>query len=289
MKAAFQSLAGLSLGDALGERFLFAEPQELARRVLPDGPWRYTDDTEMALSIVEMLQARKAIDQDRLATAFAIRYNPRRGYGSGAYQLLEAIGRNPTGYWRSLAPAMFAGRGSYGNGAAMRVAPLGAFFCDDFERAAEQARLSAQVTHTHPEGIAGAIATSVAAAWMARQLPWNREAFWDIVLQFTPAGLTRQGIERARQLPLDLSGHEAGQILGNGHQISAQDTVPFALWSASIEPDDFQATFWRTLSAQGDQDTNCAIACGVIGGRTPAPRQWLDLREKLPSGFEPAN
>lgn len=135
----------------------------------------------------------------------------------------------------------------------------------------------------------GDMGIEAAAAWMARHQPWNRESFWDAVLEYVPKGLTQQGIVKARVLPLDLSGHEAGQILGNGHPISAQDTVPFALWSASIEPDDFQATFWRTLSALGDQDTNCAIACGVIGGRTPAPRQWLDLREKLPAGFEPAN
>jgi ADP-ribosylglycohydrolase len=56
---------------------------------------------------------------------------------------------------------MFGGRGSYGNGAAMRVAPLGAYLADDLKAVRENAILSAQITHIHPEGIAGAIAQSV--------------------------------------------------------------------------------------------------------------------------------
>lgn len=51
---------------------------------------------------------------------------------------------------------LFYGQGSYGNGAAMRVAPLGAYFADDLALATQQARLSAEVTHAHAEGLIGA-------------------------------------------------------------------------------------------------------------------------------------
>jgi ADP-ribosylglycohydrolase len=285
-----RSLDGLSMGDAFGERFFSWDdpPEQLVqvrRRELPVGPCRYTDDTEMALSIVEMLRERGIIDQNRLATAFACRYRPERGYGAGAHQLLEQIGRSPTGAWQCLAPAMFGGRGSFGNGAAMRVAPLGAYFADDYAEAARQAALSAQVTHTHAEGISGAVAVAVAAAWMAREQPWDRDAFFDTVLEHTREGETRLGLTRARQLPHDRTGSEAARLLGSGDRVTAQDTVPFAIWCAACQPHDFVETFWRTLEGLGDRDTTCAIACGIIGARTPPPQEWVDNREALPWDF----
>lgn len=54
--------------------------------------------------------------------------------------------------------------GSMGNGAAMRVAPIGAYFADDLDKVLSHARASAEVTHGHREGIAGAMATAVASA-----------------------------------------------------------------------------------------------------------------------------
>lgn len=277
-KRAYQSLEGLSVGDALGNLLTFQEvPQEL-----PGGPWSYTDDTEMAISIYEMLGARGRIDQDRLATAFALRYNRHRGYGTAARKLLEDIGSQPVGSWRSLAPALFFGKGSFGNGAAMRVAPLGVFFAEDYARVVEQARRSAQVTHWHPEGIAGAVAVAVAAAWLTREQAWDRAGFFATVLEWTPAGLTREGISRAAELSVAAPVAEAVALLGNGHEVAAQDTVPFCLWSASVDPGDFVAAFWRSLSAGGDQDTICAITCGVVAARTAAPPEWVERREILP-------
>jgi len=68
------------------------------------------------------------------------------------------------GDWRALAAGLFDGSGSRGNGAAMRVAPLGAFHANDPAEAAHQAALSASVTHTHPEAAAVAVAAVHAAA-----------------------------------------------------------------------------------------------------------------------------
>src|SRR6266699_4849057 len=75
--------------------------------------------------------------------------------------------------WRETVANAFGGQGSMGNGSAMRVAPLGGYFADDLERCAEESRASSLVTHTHPEGVAGAIAVAVAAAvaWQLRDTP----------------------------------------------------------------------------------------------------------------------
>jgi hypothetical protein len=75
------SLEGLSVGDAFGQRF-FTSPDVasalIENRVLPELPWRYTGDTEMALSVFWTLHEVGGIDQDRLARSFALPYDPRR-------------------------------------------------------------------------------------------------------------------------------------------------------------------------------------------------------------------
>ena len=88
---ALQSLEGLSVGDAFGETNLARTPKNLARigqrQVTTLRPWRWTDDTAMALSIVEALAAHGAIEELDLAARFAARYieEPLRGYGPGAH------------------------------------------------------------------------------------------------------------------------------------------------------------------------------------------------------------
>ncbi|MCB9615904.1 MAG: ADP-ribosylglycohydrolase family protein [Sandaracinus sp.] len=75
-----RSLDGLSVGDAFGECFFGPTPEVLARmeaRTLPEGPWPYTDDTEMALSIVAQLEHAGTIEQASLADAFARRMGRR--------------------------------------------------------------------------------------------------------------------------------------------------------------------------------------------------------------------
>ena len=91
------SLEGLSLGDAFGERF-FVHPAAvdalIAERALPaKAEWTWTDDTAMAISVVEELAAHGEIDRDALAARFARAYelDPRRGYGPGAHRILSAI------------------------------------------------------------------------------------------------------------------------------------------------------------------------------------------------------
>ena len=115
IEGALLSLEGLSTGDAFGEMFFSIPLPPPGTRSLPPGPWRWTDDTHMALSIVDVLTRFGQIDTEALAAAFAERFiqEPWRGYGGGARSLLREIARG--GDWKSLAPALF-GAGSYGNG-----------------------------------------------------------------------------------------------------------------------------------------------------------------------------
>jgi ADP-ribosylglycohydrolase len=288
------AIDGLSLGDSFGQHFFYrqswADSLSLSSREIPPAPWIYTDDTEMALGVAETLDVHGTIDQDHLAGVFSRRYglNPYRGYGVGAHDIFSAIARGEA--WRTAAKQVFDGQGSLGNGGAMRVAPIGAYFAEDgYERVAEQARLSAEVTHTHNEGIAGAIAVATAAAWAVHRGTTSPSAaavtdFFTAVLELTPAGDTRSGIERAAKLPLSTWQFHAAEQLGNGGQITAADTVPFCLWVAARHFDDFTEALWTTVHVGGDIDTNCAIIGGILAlavGRDGLPGGWLRLREPL--------
>ncbi|MGW0249916.1 ADP-ribosylglycohydrolase family protein [Nocardia goodfellowii] len=278
---AVASLHGLAVGDGFGSSFFVpGNSQGLHDRTLPRAPWFWTDDTEMACSVYAVLDRLGRIDQDALAASFAKHHDFDRGYGAGVNRMLRLI-RQEGGDWRELARAAFDGRGSWGNGAAMRVAPLGAFFADDLDRVVREAAASAEVTHTHPEGIAGAVAVAVAAA-----LPLHGADLLTAVAEYTPPGLVRDGIETAAGLLHLHDSRSAAATLGTGREISAPDTVPLCLWVVAKYPHDFTEALWATAIASDDVDTTCAIVGGILAGRSgidAIPEQWLRSCEPLPA------
>jgi ADP-ribosylglycohydrolase len=285
MARARQSLEGLSVGDAFGEQLLRQPAQvfaRLERREILEGPWPYTDDTVMALAIVESLERHGAIDQDWLAARFAHRWrlDPWRGYGGGAIAILSELARGAD--WRPVSRAAFGGAGSMGNGGAMRAAPVGAYFAGDLARAAEEARRSAEVTHAHAEGQAGAMAVAAAAAWIA-SAPADAAGLLDAVLGVTPGGATRERIAEAARLPGDRAIDDVIARLGNGRRVLAQDTVPFALWCARHFMEDYAGALWTVVSRLGDCDTLAAIVGGLVAlhPRAVVPAEWRARRESL--------
>ncbi|MEV0974495.1 ADP-ribosylglycohydrolase family protein [Microtetraspora glauca] len=278
------SLHGLALGDAFGSQFFVpANRQALTDRVLPPGLWQWTDDTEMACSVYRVLAEHDVIDQDRLAASFATRHDFDRGYGPATNRMLRLIREG--GDWRTLSNELFDGKGSWGNGAAMRVAPLGTWFADDPAQVALQAALSAQVTHTHPEAIAGAVAVAMAAATAVAEPHLSPGRFPDTISKHAPASIVRDGISEARQLLTISDPALAAHILGNGRHVSAHDTVPFTLWVVARERRDFEAALWTTAAAGGDVDTTCAIVGGIIaasGSANRLPSEWTRRCEPLP-------
>lgn len=186
--------------------------------------------------------------------------------------------------WRLLPSQLFDGRGSYGNGAAMRVAPLGAYFADDVDLAVEQAKRSAIVTHSYPEAVAGTIAVAVAAALAAGNEENNNPTHYlQSILERTPASEVADGIKIAIGMSGEAKEAEAALILGSGQQISAQDTVPFTLWCAANWINDYETALWKTAGGFGDMDTTCAIVGGIVSLRVSnVPDQWLSSRQPLP-------
>jgi ADP-ribosylglycohydrolase len=249
----------------------------------------------MALGIVEVLERFGAIDQDALARVFARRYGaePNRGYGGAAHEILRNL---LTGIpWQPTAKAVFGGTGSMGNGGAMRVAPIGAYFADDLDEVVRQAKASAVVTHAHPDGQAGAVAVAVAAAVAWRMghgsEPRSGEALLQAAFRHTPEGETKGGLAKALTIQLDDDPRTAASALGSGDHMLSWDTVPFALWCAARHLDSYEEALWATVTGLGDRDTTCAMAGGVVvlsTGRASIPVEWLAAREPLALGEDDA-
>ncbi|WP_436773383.1 ADP-ribosylglycohydrolase family protein [Yinghuangia sp. YIM S09857] len=298
IRNAARSLRGLALGDAFGQRWFFRKGEALvdqlaARRTPDESPWHWTDDTAMALSVVRILHLHGHIDQDALADHFAATYtaDPNRGYGGSMHGVLRAI--HDGGDWREITAAQFEGQGSWGNGSAMRVAPLGAWYAlDDLDLVVEQAALSAEATHAHPEATAGAVAVAVAAALMTagrdRMAP-DPDVFLGQVADHTPHSEVRGALRTAASFPPATTWLHAAEVLGTGKRMSCPDTVPFALWTAARHPDDLVEALWTTAFGLGDVDTTCAITAGVVSARTDldrVPQSWLTAAELLPAWAE---
>lgn len=290
---AIQSLRGLNCGDAFGERF-FLHPEVaqslIAQRAIPSPPWRYTDDTIMAIAIVDTLEEFGEIREHHLAENFGRHYlaDPARGYGAAMHNMLPELARTPS-RWKQTSEALFNGTGSFGNGSAMRVAPVGAYFADDLTKAIEQAGHSALVTHSHPEAVAGAVAITVATA-LACQKEAHRDPdrFLEKVCEITPPSEVQCGIKRAVALSADANVSAAVTVLGNGTKVSCQDTVPFCLWVAAHHLHDYESALWTTVSALGDRDTTCAIVGGIVAmsaGIDKIPPVWLESCEPIPAWF----
>ena len=85
-----------------------------------------------------------------------------------------------------------------------------------------------------------------------------------MILPLIPESEVAAKVRQARNLQDDITINTAAAILGNGTKVSAQDTVPFALWCAAQHLDNYQEALWLTVSGLGDRDTTCAIAGGIV-------------------------
>lgn len=271
---AWASLVGTAVGDALGDQLYLRENAE--RRRLPSPPWRWTDDTEMACSVFHVLNTHGHVDPDALTASFVAHYDADRNYGPAVDVMMRDVAKGAN--LRELAAQTFGGTGSWGNGGAMRIAPLGAWFAGDPAEAARQAADAARVTHTHPEGVAGAVATAVAAAV-------EPAGMFDEVLRHTAPGAVHDGIRRAAGMT-GADPADAAAELGTGGRISAPDTVPLALWVVARHPHDYVEAVWTVAALAEDVDTLCAIVGGIVAGRVgedAIPVEWRQATEPLPS------
>ncbi|MBF0497443.1 MAG: ADP-ribosylglycohydrolase family protein [Deltaproteobacteria bacterium] len=177
---------GTFAGDALGmpmegwplkrikEHFGWVTDLQPGR--LPAG--HYTDDTEMMIGLWETLVSCGDLDPAAAAANFLGNYHPERGYGGRIQGVMDRLAQGAD--WQDV------GTDSFGNGSAMRVAPVGCFFFRDLGLVRRKALLSSEITHKHPQARAGAVAAAVATA-LALEAGMsgrakNPEAFLSVIL-----------------------------------------------------------------------------------------------------------
>jgi poly(ADP-ribose) glycohydrolase ARH3 len=279
-------LLGLAVGDALGGKFEAQSADAIRARfptadrliAYPQEEIWYTDDTQMAIGVAEAVVERGEVVEEALCRAFVANYVPSRGYGRGARAVLDAMEDGQD--YRLVAAEHFPG-GSFGNGAAMRVAPVGLLFRDDRRRLWEQARLSALPTHRHPLGIEGAQLLALAVALCSGMEPFDRAGFFAALLAACASAEYRAKLEEASrvQAPDDLTG------LGN--RIEALHSVPTAIASFALTPESFESAISNVIFLGGDTDTLAAMAGALSGaylGAGRLPGRLVGLLESSPKG-----
>ena len=248
---------GAILGDFIGSPYEFDMGSKSKDFPLFSQKSKYTDDTAMTIAVASAFlkipenAADEAIrwEVTRHMQSFGQRY-PYAGYGGMFRQWLRA--KEPQPY------------GSYGNGSAMRVSSV-AWLYNDLETVRKMARLSADVTHNHPEGIKGAEATA-AAIFLARTGSTKAEIKADIEGQF--------GYDFSRT---------CDQIRPTYHHVeTCQETVPEAI-TAFLEGESFEDVIRSAVSLGGDCDTLTCIAGSIAEGFYGVPEDLKrECRNRLP-------
>jgi poly(ADP-ribose) glycohydrolase ARH3 len=252
---------------------------------------RYTDDTQMTLCVAEWLIAGESPAPEKLLARFAAAFEPRRRYGPGTETILREYRRDPS-QWRSLATAAFP-HGSYGNGSAMRVAPVGLAFATDLAKAAAVAVESSRPTHSHPLAYQGAtlqalaVAGAVAAepgtlnhAALIRLLRANLRRFTSLLQDTSKYDRALDAIEDG--LTRGVSCAEMSAVLGTG--VEAFEAVPMALYCFLHHRDSFADCLHHAVFIGGDTDTIACMAGSIAGaylGEAAIPQQRVDaIREE---------
>jgi len=279
---------GTLVGDAFGAAVEGWGPDLIRRRygiLTAPVSGRYTDDTEMMIGVMEALAEDPSFDPAICARRFAANYDPTRGYGGRIHGIIRRMERGD--------PVDEVGTDSFGNGAAMRIAPIGFFFHDDPAALRRAAVKSARITHTHPDGIAGAVAQATAVGIAARCAARGETVDRD-----------KYVAEIARQAK-DISPAFCGQIEGirglraHGVQegirtltgtfsrdVTASGAVPPAI-AAFLLAGTFSDAVTIAVNAGGDADTVAAMTGAIAGayyGATAIPRTWLSVMEDKGKG-----
>ena len=248
---------GAILGDIIGSPYEFDMGNKTKAFPLFSRHSKYTDDSVMTLAVAEALMDVQAEETEaemrkRLVDCMQKygRAYPDAGYGGNFGHWLWQESPQPYNSW--------------GNGSAMRVSSV-AWLCQDLETVRKMARLTASVSHNHPEGMKGAEATA-AAVFLARTGKNKEEIKVYIESEF--------GYDLSRS---------CDEIRPAYHHVeSCQETVPEAI-TAFLEGENFEDVIRTAVSLGGDCDTLTAIAGSMAEGFYGVPEDLkAECRARLP-------
>lgn len=274
------ALIGALAGDCIGAPWegrgasTRARARRRVQRALDRPQLAYTDDTQLTLALIEHLVCDcDRVEPEGLARRMLARYDDRRGYGAGMRRLVAL--------WRdgwdidTAATAVFPD-GSFGNGAAMRVAPIGLRCAGRPQLIGELSTRSARPTHVHPVGIDGAVVQAHAVAVASSTRRFGQA---DIAALPAETRELRDGVHAAADLDADTPARAVARVLGTA--VTAHRSVPAALWCAATSRD-VESAIVMAIALGGDTDTIGSMAAAVRGaadGATSIPTAWRHVLE----------
>lgn len=239
-------MLGAIIGDIVGSRFEFDNTHRTDFELFTE-ECAFTDDTVCTVAVADAILRGVSFEQSLLE--WCRRYpNPKGAYGGSFVRWIHALHPKPYN--------------SFGNGSAMRVSPCG--YLATRQEVLKYARLSAECTHNHPEGIKGAecVAFSVFVArrhyYTASKKEWSKERIKALVVE-------RYGYD------LNPTCDEIRQT--NTFDETCQVTVPQAI-VCFLESSDFESAIRLAVSIGGDSDTIAAITGGIAEAYYGIP-QWI--------------
>lgn len=245
-------MLGAIIGDVVGSIYEFNNHRSKDFKFYSDG-MEFTDDTVMTIAVAEWLMSadRSMSSLENSMVRWGHKY-PDAGYGGKFRRWLLC----PEKLWENNGSAERNPYNSFGNGSAMRVSAVGWMF-DTLEATEEWAKLSAEITHNHPEGIKGAQATA-AAIFMAR----NGATKEDI----------KHYIESKYEYDLSRTCDEIRPVYLFNE--TCQETVPEAI-IAFLESVDFEDAIRTAISLGGDSDTLACITGAIAEAYYRQMPQWM--------------
>lgn len=275
------ALLGGAIGDAIGELASVHGDEESLTDWLSEGDvLRYTDDTAMSIGIAEALSTSGGINEEEVGRIFQRNYGkePWRDYSSSVPAIFAMVKRNDMPFSEAAA-RLHDGSGSYGNGAAMRIAPLGVFYRDS-DDLREHAEDSARITHTHPLGVDGAAVMAWATAQLAGYDPkakFPMGSFCTGMVRFAQTKEMRLKLVQVVELIAGKASPEkAAKTLSLSQ--SVHESLPFSIFSFLRNQKSFQDAVYCGVLQGGDQDTLGAMAGALSGsflGAPGIPKDWV--------------
>jgi poly(ADP-ribose) glycohydrolase ARH3 len=246
----------------------------------------YTDDTEMTLALATSLVEKGLAAPDDISLKYAEFYEARRGYGAAAHKVMGAL-LNGADY-RKTGRIEFP-NGSFGNGGAMRIAPVGLAYrhaSDDVLHQAVEAALLC--THVHPEAIDGAFIQARAVATLATTDPaeLDRRRLLEVLLGQSKMFVVQRKLEILLEQPGEgVSDDEVIYTVGNG--IRTSEAVAASLWAFLRYGDNPEECLIRGVNFGGDTDTIGAMVGAQLGslyGLGWIPSRWYTQIENRRHG-----
>ena len=254
-------MKGAIIGDIIGSRFEWENIKTKEFELFAEGDSDFTDDSVLTLATAQALMevspdSEAEVYREAFRDAYIrfAKHYPGRGYGGRFSRWLRGGDHSPYN--------------SCGNGSAMRVSPV-AWAARTLEECERLAKHSAEVTHDHPDGIAGAQATA-GACWLGLHGASKEEI--------------KAYVERFYKLDFTLDDIRPDYHFGHFQALNA-GTVPYAV-EAFLESSSFEDCIRNTMSIGGDSDTLGALAGAIAEGFYGVPDAiWAEAESYLDDKF----